>query len=94
MMSHELAKILLENENLPIATHANNHTYAGRSDVLSDHCTVAILHHYMGEHIIIGNCSKMDLNSPNEYITKIIHGGDLPNNWPTVSWGEPSFKFK
>lgn len=86
MTSHDLAKILLANEDLPIATHANNHTYASKSDVISDHCKVAILEHYTGRHIIIGNFSRKELNGQNEYITDVIHGSDIPKNWPTVEY--------
>ena len=54
MKSHELAKILLENENLPVATHANNHEYNSEDNRLthgklqiglykSDYSTISIL---------------------------------------------------
>jgi hypothetical protein len=67
MNTHELARLLLTLPDLPVATHANNHTYASKSD--SGSVLVGLLHHYCGDHIIIGNPSKKDLNHPNYYIT-------------------------
>lgn len=80
MTSHELAKILLENDDLPIAVFANNHTYSSKSDSCS-HGTLKVgrLYHYSGEHIIIGNVYKKDINNPNWYITDMIHG-DVQDN--------------
>ena len=70
MTSHELAKILLANDDLPIATHANNHTYASGESRICDCTRVGKLKHYAGEHIIIGNMNRKALNSPNWYIQK------------------------
>lgn len=82
MTSHELAKILLENEDLLVATHANNHTYAKKDDV--GKFKVAILKadfHYDSERfIIIGNISRKQTNSPNQIITEEIYG-KIPDNW-------------
>jgi hypothetical protein len=81
MKSHELARILLENENLDIATHANNHTFADQSYVYEGKTfrdiTVGVLKHYSGNFIIIGNMREKALNPPNWFITKMITA-DLP----------------
>lgn len=74
MKSHELAKILLDLPDMPIATHANNHTY--KSDI--DHVShgsllIAKLKTYGGDHLVIGNCSSPDMNKPNWYITEYYH---------------------
>lgn len=75
MMSHDLARLLLEQPDLPIATHANNHTYMSKADAGSHGSVrVGLLHTYGGEHIIIGNFYKMDLNGSNWHVTKMIHG--------------------
>jgi hypothetical protein len=78
MLSHELAAILLASPNLPIATHANNHTYMSSVDAVS-HGTlkVGLLHTYGGNHIVVGDISKRDINGANWYITDMIHG-DAP----------------
>lgn len=79
--SHELAKILLAQPNMPVATHANNHTYAGHGDRDSHGpLKVGILHHYSGQHIVIGNISKKQINPPNWYVVDMIHGS-APDNW-------------
>lgn len=81
MLSHELAEILLKNDNLPIATHANNHSYCSKGDEVSHgKCKVGILKHYNGLHIIVGNISKRNLNKPNWYIIDMIKG-DAPEEW-------------
>ena len=82
MKSHELARILLEQPNLPVATHANNHTYS--SEQYSDYNSklkVGILEHGNGpQHIVIGNLSKRNLNKPNYYVSQMILG-DAPEEW-------------
>ena len=71
MTSHELARRLLELPDLPVATHANNHTYMSGIDGMS-HGPVKIgkLHTYGGDHIIVGNFYKEAINPPNWYVTK------------------------
>jgi hypothetical protein len=81
MKSHDLAKILLENPNLPIATFANNHDYASGSTKWDD-LKIGFFKHYSGKHIIVGNISKKNINGPNGYITEMIHG-DVPDEWPS-----------
>ena len=77
MRAHDLARILLEGPDLPVATHANNHT----SD--SEYTRVCIMKMFGGEHhVCIGNISRKHINYPNEYVIAEIDGGDeLPENW-------------
>jgi hypothetical protein len=78
MTAHELAKMLLSVPDLPVATHANNHTYMSGADELS-HGTlkVGVLETYGGQHIVIGNISKRNINPPNWFVTTMI-AGDAP----------------
>jgi catabolite regulation protein CreA len=81
MLSHDLAKILLDSPNLPIATHAKNHTYMSGIDAESHGvCKVGLLHTYGGDHIIVGNISKRNINGVNWHVTNMIHG-DAPQEW-------------
>lgn len=76
MTAHELAAILLAGPDLPVATHADNHTSIG------DRCRVALAHTYNGDHILIGNADKKNINRPNWYIVEMLDGGpDLPDEW-------------
>ena len=68
MTTHELAQRLLDGPDLPVATHANNHTYM--SGVDPDRLRLALLHTYGGDHILIGNPYREDINRPNWYITE------------------------
>lgn len=77
MNAHELARILLQGPDLPVAVHANGYNYA--SGLNADAHThgrlvVAVMHHYSGAHICIGNLYKSLVNAPNWYITSVIHG--------------------
>lgn len=75
MTSHELAKLLLELPNLPVATEANNHEYMSGIDGRSHGALkVGRLHTYGGDHIIIGNIGRRALNPPNWYVTEMFHG--------------------
>lgn len=81
MKSHELAKLLLTLPDLPIATQAMNHTYASLGDTFSHgSLKVGLLKHYSGEHIVIGDISKKNINKPNWYITE-MYLGDAPDEW-------------
>jgi len=85
MTAHELARILLNGPNLPVATHANNHDYFSKpsADGISHgKLKVGLAHHYAGDHVIIGNLSKLNLNKPNWYVKKMLHGR-CPEEW---SW--------
>lgn len=78
MTSHELAKILLHHADMPVAVSANNHEYFS-----VDGCfRVAFAHHNSGEYIMLGNMVRMNLNSPNWYLTKILHGSKIPVDYP------------
>lgn len=81
MNSHELAKLLLSMPDLPVATHANGHTYMSHTDKNS-HGQVKIgrLESYGGPHIIIGDISKMNINAPNWYVSEMLYG-DAPAEW-------------
>lgn len=75
MLSHDLAKLLLEQPNLPIATHANNHTYMSETDRdTHGSVKVGLLETYGGRHIVIGNFFHMDINKPNWFVSKMILG--------------------
>lgn len=77
MKSHELARLLLKNENLPIATHANNHTNK------SEHggsCSIGLMENEFARYIIIGNIGRGQINSDGSFI-KIIQE---VNEW--IQW--------
>jgi len=76
MMSHDLAKLLLDSENLPVATHANNHTNCGAVKVGVMHSEFAS----DGKLVVIGNFSRMRINYPNEYVTDMWYG-EVPEDW-------------
>jgi len=79
--SHELAKLLLTLPNLPVATHAKNNTYSSGGDVGSHGpLKVGLLKHYSGDHIVIGDISKRNINKPNWYVTEMYYG-DAPDEW-------------
>lgn len=84
MTSHELAKILLENEDMLVATHANNHTYAEKGLWGKNEFRVAILkkkfHSDSERFIIIGNVTRKEINAPNEVVVDEIYGR-IPDNW-------------
>ncbi len=81
MTSHELAKLLLCMPDLPVATHADNHTYAVAADAQS-HGPLKIgrLVHWAGDHLIIGNISKRNLSGPNYFVSE-MYEGDAPWEW-------------
>lgn len=76
MTSHELAQVLLDAPDLPIATHTDNHTWISKAHSGGE-VRVAILESYAGQHIIIGNMSTKNLNPPNWVISKILVGEPL-----------------
>lgn len=83
MKSHDLAKLLLTLPNLPVATHAHNHTYSSHGDAGSHgKLKVGLLKHYSGDHIVIGDISKLNINKPNWYVTEMFHG-NAPEEWPS-----------
>ena len=68
---------------LPIATHANNHEYMSGIDSFSHgKCRVCLLHTYGGDHIVIGNISKKNLNKHNWYVIKELDElGHIEEEW-------------
>lgn len=80
MNSHELARILLANPDLPIATHANNHTFTNSPRY--DATRVGVMLYGGSSHILIGNFSRKRINHPSEVVTEMIHG-DVPEDWGT-----------
>lgn len=73
MNSHDLAQLLLTLPNLPVATHTHNHTYASKADALSHGpLKIGLLEHYSGQHIVIGDMFKKDINPPNWYVTTMF----------------------
>lgn len=83
--SHELARLLLELPDLPVATHALNNTWADGER--TDSMRVGLLSHYAGDHIIVGDISRMNLNSPNYFVSKMFHG---EARW---DWWKPGLRF-
>lgn len=66
MTSHKLAKLLLENSDLPIALFVNNHTYHFKTDRISHgKISVGINENYSGKHLIIGNFDEEYFNGRN-----------------------------
>lgn len=82
MNSHELARRLLELPDLPVATHALNHTYmAGLQERTHGGLKVGLLHTYGGDHIVIGDIGRKNLNHPNWYV-KTMYIGSAPEDYP------------
>lgn len=78
MTSHDLARLLLTLPDLPVATHANNHTYM--SGLRGAPLKVGRLHTYGGDHIVLGNIGKRNINGSNWHVTEMLHG-DAPEEW-------------
>lgn len=72
MYSHDLANILLSKPNLPIATHANNHTYESDADRRSHGpLKIALAEGCNGnQFILIGNFYKRLFDCHNEKIVE------------------------
>lgn len=84
MNSHTLARILLSLPDLPVATHASNHTYDSSTQHRS-HGPLKIgklVHGNDGQApgIVIGDISRRHLNYPNDWISEMYHG-DAPEDW-------------
>lgn len=63
-------------QSLPIATYAMNSIYmAGVDRVSHGRLRVAILHTYGGNHVVIGNLWRRDINRPNWYVVREVDGG-------------------
>jgi hypothetical protein len=81
--SHELAKILLAGPDLPVATHAMDSDYLSS---LKAHghshgpLKVGMLESYAGQHVVIGDISRRNLNDENWRISS-MSAGDAPEEW-------------
>lgn len=85
--SHELARLLLTMPDLPVATHAMNQTYISAAHRISHgSLKIGILESYAGQHIIIGDISKRNLNRPNWGVSQMLHG-EAPEEW--LRWDVP-----
>lgn len=82
MTSHELAKLLLEHPDLPVATHALNFTNV--PDRWNGAINVGIMETPNREQwIIIGDFSRKKINYPNEYIVQVLASKHpIPEDWP------------
>jgi hypothetical protein len=81
MTAHELAHHLLAGPDLPVALHANNHTYmAGIDRMTHGPLKIGLLHTYGGDHVVIGNISKKNINGPNWFVREMLIG-DAPDEW-------------
>lgn len=93
MNAHDLAKLLLDGPNLPIATHTHSHTYMSAAHAGSHGpLKVGLLESYAGQHIVIGNIMRRQINPPNEWISKMLHG-DAPeqfSDWVVTKTPPPS----
>lgn len=88
MKSHELARLLLTLPDLPIATHANNHTFmsCGSHGRPAD-VRVGVLS--LGgdrEHIVVGNFHSCDINAPNWYVSELLFGAADPMPEAKMTW--------
>jgi hypothetical protein len=79
---NKLAKEEPELLDLPLATHALNHTYSSGGDALWSNFRVVVLHHYTGDHLAMGDFSKRMVNHPNYYVTREVDGYKrIPDEW-------------
>ena len=76
--SHDLAKLLLTLPDMPIATHAHNHTFI--SDTESNGFKIGRLETSNGPHLIIGNISKLNINRPSWWVSE-MYLGKVPEEW-------------
>lgn len=78
MTAHELALILLDGPDLPVATEALGNVFASAEGALK----VGVLEHYAAQHVVIGGIGRRQINPPNWYVSKMIHG-EAPEQWAT-----------
>lgn len=80
MIVQELIDILSRcDPALPIAVHANNHTYkSGLDEHCLGACRVGLLYTYGGTHVVIGNVSKKNINGKNWSIEHMVDGQPEP----------------
>jgi hypothetical protein len=81
----ELIEILQRcDPELPVATHAHNHTYKSGVDGFSHGpLRVILLHTYGGDHVCIGDVSKMNINPSNWYGKSVLDDNprEIPLEW-------------
>lgn len=75
----DLVQILQRcDQSLHIATHALNTTAAGSDATMR----VGLLHHYTGDHVVIGTITKRDINGKNWHVAEMLDGGPpVPRDW-------------
>lgn len=66
-------------QSLPVATYANGHRYCSSGDSQSHgQCRVAIVGHYAGDNVTIGNISAIDPPNANWPIKEFVDRGWRP----------------
>lgn len=77
--SHELARLLLTLPDMPVATHANNHTFVSAE---IGRFRIGKLETPFGPHLVIGNMTQLNINYPALYVSQVYDGGvEIPNEW-------------
>jgi hypothetical protein len=74
--SHELARLLLKEPDLPVAVCAMGHAYLSAVD-LDSHgpLQVGLMESYGGRHIAIGDALRRVNNGANWKVTAVLHSG-------------------
>lgn len=82
MTSHELARLLLEHPDLPVATQALNST--NKPGRWSGAVNIGIMEDSTrAQWLLIGDFSRRRINYPNEYVVEVLHSKyDVPEDWP------------
>lgn len=74
MTSHELARILLDMPDHPIATLCHGHLYSSKADAKSHGgLEIGKLEHYAGPHVVIGDMLYMCSNKPNWHVSEQLY---------------------
>lgn len=76
MKVKELIEVLkMCDPELPVATHANNHTYMSDNNRRTHGpLQIGLLKTYGGDHVVIGNIIRRNINGPNWRVSEMIHG--------------------
>lgn len=77
LTAHELARLLLAGPDLPVATHANNHTADSRERIRV--CRGKTFG--CNDSVIIGNISRRRINASSVDIADVLDGGELADDW-------------
>ena len=72
MNSHQLAQLLLAQPDMPVASHASNHTAFG------DRMVVVTLDTYRGQFLTIGNFTLLNVKNGNERIVDVLYEDEQP----------------